>query len=136
MLNYTLIGEKVQQSLKAKKQYQITCVPEKFLSYKDDAKSQKLIVFPTLRLFCIPETSILTLFHRLFCDISNIQYIYLKFSGSFSDVNIVNPVDWVTFAFLVISFPKTVFCFGFWSMIYRPDVKSNIFSDIMPQDQA
>ena len=46
ILNYTIIGEKVQQSLKSNKEYLITRVPEKYLNYKEEAKTQNRIVMP------------------------------------------------------------------------------------------
>ena len=47
LLNYTLIGEKVQQSLKTWNHYLITRVPEKYLTYKENAKTQKRIIMPS-----------------------------------------------------------------------------------------
>ena len=46
LLNFLLIGPKVQYSLSRKDKYLVTRVPEKFLTYKENAKTHKRIVMP------------------------------------------------------------------------------------------
>ena len=46
LLNYSLIGPKVQESLKLKSRYLVSRVPEKYLPYKENAKSHKRIISP------------------------------------------------------------------------------------------
>ena len=46
VLNYTIVGEKVQHSLKSNSKYLITRVPEKYLTYKENAKTQERIIMP------------------------------------------------------------------------------------------
>ena len=47
LLNNRVVGEKVQHSMKSNKQYLITRVPEKYLTIKENAKTQNRIVMPT-----------------------------------------------------------------------------------------
>ena len=46
LLNHTLVGEKTQLSLKSSSKYLVTRVPEKYLTYKDNVKTQKRIINP------------------------------------------------------------------------------------------
>ena len=47
LLNAKLVDETVQHSLRLNKKYLITRVPEKYLSYKENAKTQVRIIIPT-----------------------------------------------------------------------------------------
>ena len=46
LLNYTLVGPKVQDSLKSNTRYLVSRIPEKYLPYKENAKSHKRIILP------------------------------------------------------------------------------------------
>ena len=46
LLNYMLVGPKVQEALKSGSRYLLSRVPEKYLPYKENAKSHKRIISP------------------------------------------------------------------------------------------